>query len=82
MEKVNKAKLNAPLFVINTGGNHKPLNRQYKIMKKIINKRFPFKNKYEIITNIKKDNFKIKRKILIINIFQIVFTIKIIKNKW
>lgn len=82
LEKVNKAKLNAPLFVINTGGNHKPLSRQYKIMKKIINKRFPFKNKYEIITNIKKDNFKIKRKILIIKIFQIVFTIKIIKNKW
>ena len=82
LEKVNKAKLNVPLFVINTGGNHKPLKRQYKIMKKIINKRFPFKNQYEIITKIKKDNFKIKQKIFIIKLFQIVFTIKILKNKW
>ena len=82
MEKVNKAKLNAPLFVINTGGNHKPLSRQYKIMKKIINKRFPFKNKYEIMTKIKKDIFKIKRKIIIIKLFQILFTIKIMKNQW
>ena len=79
LEKVNKAKLNVPLFVINTGGNHEPLNRQYKIMKKIMNKRFPFKNKYEIITD-KKKEFKIKHKIIIIKVFQLLLSIKIMKN--
>ena len=34
MEKINKYKLNSPLFVINTGGNHIPSTRQYKIQKK------------------------------------------------
>ena len=56
IEKIHKYKLNSPLFVINTSGNHIPLTRQYKIQKKIIEKRFPFQSKYEIIDfeNIKK----------------------------
>ena len=60
MESINKnkKKLNSPLFVINTSGNHQPLNRQYKIQKKIMEKRFPIKTKYEIIDN-KKSNKKI-----------------------
>ena len=47
IEKIKKNNLNIPLFVINTGGNHKPLNRQNKIVQKILSKRFPFKTKYE-----------------------------------
>ena len=52
IEKMKKKVLNRALFVINTGGNHKPLKRHYKIQEKILNKRFPFKNIYEI----EKDN--------------------------
>lgn len=48
IEKVNKFKLNYPLFVINTGGNHIPLNRQYKIQKKVMEKYFNMPTKYEI----------------------------------
>ena len=51
IEKVNKIKLNSPLFVINTGGNHIPLSRQYKMQKIIMEKRFKIRNKYEIINN-------------------------------
>ena len=40
--------LNRALFVINTGGNHKPLKRHFKIQEKIMKKRFPFKTIYEI----------------------------------
>ena len=46
-ELINKIKLNSPLFVINTGGNHRPLNRQYLIQKQIMEKRFFLKNLYE-----------------------------------
>ena len=62
MELINKEKLDSPLFVINTGGNHIPLNRQYKIQKKYMEKRFPFKTIYEN----KKNNY-LKKKL--INIF-------------
>ena len=48
IELVNKVILNSPLFVINTGGNHIPLDRNYKIQKKIMEKRFPYYVKYEI----------------------------------
>ena len=51
LEKMNKYKLNSPLFVVNTGGNHIPLTRQYKIQKKIMEIRFPIKTKYEIISS-------------------------------
>jgi hypothetical protein len=42
IEKLRKIKLDKNLFVINTGGNHIPLNREYKIQIKIMNKRFKF----------------------------------------
>ena len=51
MENLNKIKLDTPLFVINTGGNHKPLKRNYKIQKKFMEKRYPFQNKFEIRYN-------------------------------
>ena len=58
MELINKVKLNKALFVINTGGNHIPLKRHYKIQRRIMEKRFPFsviyENKYE--KNINKKN--------------------------
>ena len=53
METINKEKFNKPLFVINTGGNHIPLKRQYKIQKKIMEKLFPYPTKFE---NYKKNN--------------------------
>ena len=48
MELIKKANLNKELFVINTGGNHIPLKREYRIQKRIMNKRFPQPTKYEI----------------------------------
>ena len=59
IEKMKKKALNRALFVINTGGNHKPLKRQYKIQEKILKKRFPFKNIYEINKN-KKNYYFLK----------------------
>ena len=60
MEFINKVNLNKALFVINTGGNHIPLKRHYKIQKRIMEKRFPFyvryENKYGKNIN-KKNNF-------------------------
>jgi hypothetical protein len=46
--KKKKLKLNSSLFVLNTGGNHEPIFRQKKILKKILTKRFPIPTKYEI----------------------------------
>ena len=48
MELIKKTNLNKQLFVINTGGNHIPLKRDYKIQKRIMNKRFPQPTEYEI----------------------------------
>ena len=48
VEKMKTKQLNRALFVINTGGNHKPLKRHFKIQEKIMKKRFPFKTIYEI----------------------------------
>ena len=47
IEKLKKTKLDKDLFVINTGGNHIPLYRDYKIQKKIMSKRFTFNNIYD-----------------------------------
>ena len=71
MEKIKKTKLNKNLFVINTGGNHKPLYRDYKIQKKIMSKRFS----YNIIYDIKdrKINY-----IFFISIYRSIFKIYII----
>lgn len=51
MENIKNYNLKSPLFVINTCGNHIPLNRQNKIQKRVMNKRFYLKTKYEIINN-------------------------------
>lgn len=53
MEAINKYNLDVPLFVINTGGNHMPLKRQYKIEKKIMELKYHFHNKYEIYQAVK-----------------------------
>ena len=50
IESLNKYKLNKHLFVINTGGNHKPLQRQYNIQRKIMNNRYPFHTIYEVLS--------------------------------
>ena len=48
VESIAKENLDIELFVLNTGGNHIPTNRQFKIQKKIMKKRFPYPTKYEI----------------------------------
>ena len=81
IENIKKIKLYEPLFVLNTGGNHIPLNRERKIQLKIMNKRFNLKTKYELINN-KNKNFKYIKKILVkaINLFILNFFIKINLN--
>jgi hypothetical protein len=49
VQSIKGVNLDIPLFVINTDGNHQPTKRQYKIQKKIMEKRFPLSNEYEII---------------------------------
>ena len=73
MELLNKEKLHSPLFVINTGGNHIPLKRQYKIQKKIMEKKFPFKNIFEVKNSrTKKDINNINFIIHILIIFTLI----------
>ena len=48
IENLNKIDLKRDLFVINTGGNHKPLYRDYKMQRKIMRKRFTYDIIYEI----------------------------------
>jgi hypothetical protein len=48
IEKIKINKLDSSLFVLNTGGNHEPLIRQKKMLKNIMEKRFPYQTKYEI----------------------------------
>ena len=48
IEKIKKNELDSSLFVLNTGGNHVPILREKKILKAIMDKRFPFNTKYEI----------------------------------
>ena len=77
MENINKAKLNKPLFVINTGG-HKPSIKQYKIQKNIMEIRYPFPTKYEKINykSITNDTL-----LLCFNIMIILIKLYIIKMK-
>ena len=56
IELINKYKLNKDLFVLNTGGNHIPSKRHYKMQKKIMEKRFPIKTIYEKKTKEKKNS--------------------------
>ena len=79
IENINKIELNSPLFVINTGGNHIPLIRQNKIQKKILEKKFKFTTKYEIVNNNNVINFILKLKIFC-NIFKIFLLLIIIKT--
>ena len=78
IEKIKKFNFRVPLFVLNTGGNHIPLNRQNKIQQKVMNKRFCINTKYEIIDDKNRDFFLIKNILVkIINIFIIIFLSKI-----
>lgn len=73
IETLKKIKLNIPLFVLNTGGNHIPLNRQYNIEKNIMRKAFSYPHIYEI--HDKKS--KIYPKFFVIHIYLIFILIKI-----
>ena len=80
VEKIKNFNLNIPLFVINTGGNHRPLNRQNKILQKILSKRFPFRTKYEInykneikYFNYNKIYFIILKYLLLFNLLKIIY---------
>jgi hypothetical protein len=79
IEKIKKYNFRDPLFVLNTGGNHIPLNRQNKIQQKLMNKRFGINTKYEIINDSNK-NYIIIKKMLVktINVFIIIILTKII----
>ena len=48
MEKANLKKLNIELFVLNTGGNHKPSKKQNINLLNVMKKRFPKPTIYEI----------------------------------
>ena len=76
IEKIKTSKLNRPLFVINTGGNHIPLKMNYKIEKKIIEQKFSFKNIYEIKIN---GNTKNYLKIYFFLILKLLIIFKLIK---
>lgn len=80
MELIKKKVLNIPLFVINTSGNHIPLNRQYKIQKIMMEKRFKDKTIFESNTNPNMiNNYKLKIKyIYFLKAFIIIIFVKII----
>ena len=77
IEEIKKTKLDSSLFVLNTGGNHEPLLRQKKILKNIMEKRFPFQTIYEIQYKTQKINIRINFKYFI-KIFIIFILLKII----
>jgi len=78
IEKLSKNNLNKKLFVINTGGNHKPLDRDYKIQKKIMHKRFNF----DIIYDIKDKSNNYNSFISIYSIFKIYIIFFLFKFKY
>ena len=81
MEKINKYKLYMPLFVINTGGNHIPLNRHYNLQKKIMEKRFPYQTKYELKSNKKiKYTLNIKIYCIIFKLYLLFFFLKLFQK--
>ena len=49
IEKINISDLYVPLFVLNTCGNNVPSKNEYKMEKYIMERRFPFPTKYELI---------------------------------
>ena len=79
IELIKKEALNTALFVINTSGNHIPLTRQYKIQKKIMEKRFPYKTIFEIENFNRKINNQLKiAYFFLLKIFIIITLIKLI----
>jgi len=78
IEKLKKYKFNKKLFVINTGGNHVPLNREYKIQKKIMKKGFNFNIIYEIKD--KKKNILNFFTSIYYNIFKLFIVFILFKN--
>jgi hypothetical protein len=75
IESIKLVNLDIPLFVLNTGGNHIPTKQQYKIQKKIMEKRFAFSTKFEIINkDLGKMNVIKKVFLLYLDLF-IIFTI-------
>ena len=76
IEVLKGINLNKELFVINTGGNHKPTIRQYKLERKIMEKKFPWKIKYEIL-NGNNNVLNIKIYFLILKIYILLKFIKI-----
>ena len=79
IESLNKIKKFAPLFVLNTGGNHIPLKRHYKLQKRIMKKIFPFSTKYELkLFNKKELKLILVLKVNIINLY--LFIILILLN--
>jgi len=68
MEKIKLNKLNIDLFVLNTGGNHKPSEEKYKNLKNIMKRRFPKSTIYEI-----NENIQMIYKLLIILFIVIIF---------
>lgn len=79
MEYIKKKHLDIPLFVINTGGNHIPLIRQYKVQKKFMDKKYSIETLYEIKNrNIYKKKSNIEKIIYIILKIFIIF--KMLKN--
>ena len=81
IELLNKIIIKTSLFVINTGGNHAPLKRHYKIQKKIMQKIFPIKTIFEIKEKENIFNKMIKMHIFLMKIFIIITFIKIYTNK-
>ena len=85
IELINKCELNQDLFVLNTGGNHIPSKRHYKLQKKVMQKRFPIKTIYEkkskenkISINALKNNYTIFNKLFLI--FDLIKIYIILKN--
>jgi len=78
MEKAKLGKLNIELFVLNTGGSHKPSKENYINLKNVMKARFPKPTIYEIEDVNSKVNYKL---ILFIIIIFIIIKIKFIYNK-
>ena len=80
VEKINTSYLYLPLFVLNTCGDNKPSKNEYKRQKYIMESRFPYPTKYELINY--KDAIKYFFKFYWILIFVIIkIYIKFLKRK-
>jgi len=80
VEKINTSYLYLPLFVLNTCGDNKPSKNEYKRQKYIMESRFPYPTKYELINY--KDAIKYFFKFYWTLIFVIIkIYIKFLKRK-